>query len=243
MKIVVVPDYRALSQKAAEMVLRVLSLKPDSVFALPTGNTPIGLYEELVKISDQEKADLSKIKAFALDEYVGVPPEDEHSFGFFLRQRLIDKIQLQDRFDHLRGNAIDLFRECSRYEEAIKAAGGIDMAILGLGVNGHIAFNEPGTPFASRTHVVDLAVTTRDSNTSYFPDGFCIPDRGISMGIGTILAARQIMVLANGKSKAKIVSDIVRLKPTTKIPATALKTHDSVMLIVDEEAASQLDNI
>ncbi|MGI6128752.1 MAG: glucosamine-6-phosphate deaminase [bacterium] len=239
MRIEVVADYETLSKRAAQIVLEMLTERPDAVLALPTGNTPIGLYKELVKAYREGQQDFSKLKAFALDEYASVPPEDEHSFGFFLRHHFIDQVGMGDRFDHLHGNAPDLTMECSRYEQAILASGGLDLAILGLGVNGHIAFNEPGTPFDSRAHVVNLAASTRDANAGYFPDGFRIPDKGVTMGIGTVLQANQILVMASGKSKAPIVARIITTDPTVDIPASALKNHPNVLFLLDEEAASE----
>lgn len=237
MKIEVVADYEALSKRAAAFVLEVVAERPESVLALPTGNTPIGMYEQMVKACREGKADFSRLWLFALDEYAGVAPEDEHSFGFFLKSHFINPVGLTERFDHLHGNAPDLAKECTRYEAAMAAKGGLDLAVLGLGVNGHIAFNEPGTSFDSLTHVVDLAVSTREANAGYFPDGFRIPDQGVSMGIGTVLAARRILVIASGKSKAPIVNRIITEPPTVDIPASALKGHPNVLLLLDEEAA------
>ncbi|HHV07425.1 MAG TPA: glucosamine-6-phosphate deaminase [Firmicutes bacterium] len=237
MKVEVVADYEALSERAAAFVLEKVVEQPELVLALPTGNTPIGMYKRLVKAHQEGRADFSRLWPFALDEYANVAPQDEHSFGFFLHRHFIDPVGLTNRFDHLQGNAPDLVTECARYEAAIAAKGGLDLAILGLGVNGHIAFNEPGTPFDSRTHVVSLADSTREANAGYFPDGFRIPNEGISMGIGTVLAAREILVIASGKSKAPIVERIINEEPTTDIPASALKAHPNVLLIVDEEAA------
>lgn len=239
MRIEVAADYKTLSKRAAEFVLGKVAERPETVLALPTGNTPIGMYKELVKAHQTGKADLSRLWVFALDEYAGIAPQDEHSFCYFLRRHFIDQVGLTDRFDHIHGNAPDLVAECKRYEAAIADKGGLDLAVLGLGVNGHIAFNEPGTLFDSRTHVVDLATSTREANAGYFPDGFRIPDQGVSMGIGTVLAAREILVIASGKSKAPIVARIIAEEPTCAIPASALKRHPDVLLLLDEEAADE----
>lgn len=239
MRIEIVADYEMLSKRAATLVLEAVAQKPEPVLALPTGNTPIGMYKELVKAYREGRTDISRLWAFALDEYAGVSPEDEHSFAFFLRHHFIDQVGLGDRFDHLHGNAPDLAAECIRYEQAILAKDGLDLAILGLGVNGHIAFNEPGTAFDSRAHVVDLAASTREANAGYFPDGFRIPDKGVTMGIGTVLGADKILVIASGKNKAPIVARIINSEPTTDIPASALKNHPHVLLLLDEEAASE----
>ena len=237
-KIEIVADYEALSKRAAAIVLDRVTQRPETVLALPTGNTPIGMYKQLVQAYWEGRTDFGQVWAFALDEYAEVPAEDRHSFSSFLRHHFIDPVGLAARFDHLRGEASDLKAESKGYERAFAARGGLDLDVLGLGVNGHIAFNEPPTPFDSRTHVVDLAGSTREANASYFPDGFPIPNRGVTMGIGTILEAQEILVIASGSSKAPIVARIVTAEPTVDIPASALKGHPHVMLLLDEEAAA-----
>ncbi|NMA55623.1 MAG: glucosamine-6-phosphate deaminase [Firmicutes bacterium] len=238
MNIKIVADYETLSREAAAIVASKIAAGPKTVLALPTGNTPIGMYKQLVRLYREGKVDLSRVWVFALDEYARVPASDQHSFSYFLRQHLIDPAGLGPRFDHLRGEAACFETECRRYEQAIAARGGLDLAVLGLGVNGHIAFNEPGTSFDSRTHVVDLAASTREANASYFPDGFKIPAQGLTMGIGTILAAKEILLLASGKSKAAIMAHIMAAEPAPAIPASALKTHPRTTWLLDQEAAA-----
>ncbi|HKM38746.1 MAG TPA: glucosamine-6-phosphate deaminase [bacterium] len=238
MNIEIVADYNALSKKAAAIVLNKIAQKPELVLALPTGNSPIGMYKELVQTQQTGGADLSRIWVFTLDEYAHLPAADPHSFAFFMQCHLIDPLGIESRFDHIQGEAPDLPAECKRYEEAIAAKGGLDLAVLGLGVNGHIAFNEPGTPFDSRTQLVDLTASTRHANADYFAGSFIIPRQGITMGIGTILEAKEILVLASGKSKAQIVARIFASNPSPGLPASALKEHPRVSWLLDRDAAA-----
>ena len=213
-KVFIAPDYQALGREAARLVTEALSSKPDSVLGLPTGRTPLGMYCDV---------DLSRVTAFGLDEYIGLPPDDPRSFTAYL-QRYIDKNRLR--------------MPSAGYDEEIVSAGGIDLLIAGIGTNGHIAFNEPGSPFDSRTRVVELADSTRDLLRSVFESP---PLQGITMGIATILSARRIILLASGASKASAVAAALRGPISIDCPASALRLHENVTVIADQEAASGID--
>lgn len=237
MQVIVVDDYEALSALAAGLVAGFLWARPDATLALPTGATPEGFYRALVATG----VSFARVRTFNLDEYRGLPREHPGSFYHYMKTRLFDHVDLppEHRFV-LDGTTADPDAECRRYEEAIRQAGGIDLAVLGLGLNGHIGFNEPGTPWDSRTRLVTLAETTRRANARFFggPEG--VPREALTMGIGTILEARRILVLVSGEGKAAIVRRFLEGPVTPEVPATALRNHPHVTVILDRAAAGQL---
>lgn len=231
---VVVEDYAALSNLAAGIAAGMIWSKPELVLGLPTGGTPVGFYKALVNMG----ISLAKVRTFNLDEYVGLPREHPESYYSFMKRNLYDYVDLDPANAHLpNGNAPDPEEECRRYEEAIRAAGGIDLMILGIGHNGHIGFNEPGTPWDSRTRRVSLTETTRKANARFFSSLDEVPREALTMGIGTIMESRRIMLLASGKDKAAIIDRALNGDPTTLVPATVLQQHPDVIVIVDRAAA------
>jgi glucosamine-6-phosphate deaminase len=223
---------------AARLIARQLEDCPDSVLGLPTGRTVAPVYDFLAKLHP----DCSRVHTFNLDEFVGVSPQHPGSFRTFMEQHLFTKVNLSTRRVHLLdGTAPDLDAECLRFERDIAAAGGIDLLVLGIGVNGHIGFNEPGRELKARTHRTPLRPATRRANASLFGGRASnVPHEALSMGIGTILSARTIALIATGPSKACAIRRLVRGDVTTTVPATFLQLHPRVQLILDKEAAARL---
>ncbi|HEY8346472.1 MAG TPA: glucosamine-6-phosphate deaminase [Symbiobacteriaceae bacterium] len=237
MRTVVVADYAALSHLAAGIVAGFIWAHPRAVLGLPTGSTPEGFYRALVATG----VSFREVRTFNLDEYVGLPRECPQSYYMYMKTRLYDHVDLRPENAHIPdGLASDPEEECRRYEAAIRRAGGLDLVVLGLGHNGHIGFNEPGTPWDIRTHRVTLAESTRRANARFFGSVEAVPREAITMGIGTILEARRILVLVSGEDKAEIVKRFLEGSPSVSVPATALRQHPDVTVIVDRAAASRL---
>lgn len=239
MRIVVAKDYDQMSRMAAIVVASRVILQPDCVLGLATGQTPLGLYRNLVEFYRHGDLDFSRVTTFNLDEYVGLGPNHPCSYHRYMRENLFDHVNLRPERCHIpRGDAEDLEEECRRYEEAICAAGGVDLQILGLGVDGHIGFNEPDVKFEGSTHVVRLAQSTLEANSRFFPSPEQMPRFAISMGIKTIMRARRVLLLASGEEKARAVRGAVLGEVTPDLPASILQLHPNATIIVDEKAAS-----
>lgn len=239
MELVIVDSYRELSLRAAAHVAALLRRKPNAVLGLATGSTPVGLYQELVRLHRQEGLDFSRVTTFNLDEYWGLPDDHPASYHRFMQENLFGLVNLRPENTHIpSGTAENMEAECERYEEAIRRAGGIDLQILGIGQNGHIGFNEPGTPFTSRTRVVDLTEDTRRANARFFPSLEEVPRRAVTMGIATIMEAREILLLASGKEKAAALAAAVEGEVTPEVPASVLQTHPRVTVLADRAAAA-----
>jgi len=238
LKVTVFKDERTLARTLATQIAATLKETPATVFGLPTGRTPIRLYHELGSIH----ADFSRAATFNLDEFLGVGPEHPGSYRAFMQQHLFSRVNLApERIHVLNGAAPDPEGECARYEAAIADAGGIDLQVLGIGTNGHIGFNEPARELAARTHRVTLKESTRRSNAALFGgDAGKVPKEALSMGMGTILHARRIVLIATGKSKARCIDLVVNGPITTKMPASFLQVHSNVELMLDEAAAGRL---
>lgn len=239
MKLISARDYLHMSQVAADLITELVSEKPDAVLGLATGSTPEGLYAELVARVRRGDLDLSQVHTFNLDEYRGVPAGHAVSYHTFMRQHLFDHVtvagwQVPD------GNAVDPEAECHRYEAAIAAAGGIDLQVLGIGRNGHIGFNEPGSPFGGGTRVVNLAADTIAANARFFESATDVPRQAVSMGIRTIMTARRLLLLASGEEKAQAVAAAVQGPVSEDMPASILQLHPDVTLVVDEAAGALL---
>lgn len=222
----------ALADRAAHLMLDAIRENPRAVLGLPTGRTPIGMYDRVVRECSREYHCFRDVTTFNLDEYVGVPPEHPASYYTYMRQHLFDHVDIDPLNAHIpHGNAADLLAECLRYEIVIHDAGGLDLTFLGLGRNGHIGFNEPGTPFDARTRVVELTASTRSANADLFPDGH-VPTHAITMGIGTILESRRIVLLAAGSGKQEAIARLRGGAIDESFPASALRTHDDVTVLV-----------
>ena len=238
----VLKDDDAVARVVATRVIKVLAARPATVLGLPTGRTPVRLYARLRDAFASGRLDLSEATSFNLDEFVGLPAAHPASYRSFMQQHLFDAVNLPVRRIHfLNGMAADLGAECARYEAAIRKAGGIDVQILGIGGNGHIGFNEPAAGLTADTHHARLLPGTRKSNADLF-DGRVrdVPREALSMGVGTILRSRAVVLMATGASKADAIRATIRGPVTTRVPASLLQLHGDVEVVLDEAAASKL---
>lgn len=240
-KLVIVKDYNDMSKQAAKLIAEEVTRNPKTVLGLATGGTPVGMYRELVSLHQQDSVDFSQAQSFNLDEYVGLPSLHPQSYRTYMNENLFAHINLPAEKTHVpQGDAEDLEAECKRYEQAIAQAGGIDIQVLGIGNNGHIGFNEPGSAKDTTTRVVALTQSTIEANARYFDSIQEVPTQAVSMGIQTILGAKKIILLASGEAKAQAVSQMLEGEMTADVPASLLQLHPDVTVIVDEEAASAL---
>ena len=232
----------ALAEALGRIVIDTIQRVPSAVFGLPTGRTPLALYAELIRLTREEDVDWSDVRTFNLDEFVGLGPAMAGSYRTFMEDRLFRHVNMRsERIGFLDGTAPDLEAECSRYERAIDAAGGIDVLILGIGGNGHIGFNEPGETLAARTHRVTLDEPTRAANALWFGGDLSrVPREALTMGMGTILGARSIVLIATGETKTDAVSAMLYGGVTTQVPASFLQLHSQVTVLLDELLADQL---
>ena len=238
MKIIVTKDYEELSNKAAEIMIGVVRAKPDAVLGLATGSTPIGLYDKMAQDHLQNGTSYRLVRAVNLDEYAGLSPENDQSYRFFMRKNLFDRIDIDLANTHIEnGLAQDEGAECARYN-ALLSDLPRDIQLLGIGANGHIAFNEPGTPFDQETHVVELTQNTIEMNARFFRNEDEVPRRAFTMGPKNIMEAKRVLILAVGRNKAQAVRDMVKGKVTPSLPASILQIHPDCTLIADREAAS-----
>jgi glucosamine-6-phosphate deaminase len=233
----------AMAERAAQLVIATLRSTGVTTLGLATGATMAPLYARLAAMNRAGEISFRNTFSFNLDEYVGVPPQSPASFHATMKRHLFDHIDIEPGRTHIPdGTARNLAAEARRYEALIAAAGGIDLQLLGIGANGHIGFNEPGSDFASRTREVVLDETTRLGNAGHFPDRASAPERAITMGIATILEARAILLLATGPEKAAAIAAAIEGPLTPACPASALRLHDNVQILCDEAAASALAN-
>jgi glucosamine-6-phosphate deaminase len=225
-----------LMADAAEELFRTLIEKPKAVLALPTGATFEPFYAYVASNYKERGVSFKDAVAFNIDEYVGLPAGDPESYHTYMRKNLYDKVDMRMENALLPdGNARDLDEETRRYENAIMSQGGIDLEYLGIGVNGHIGFNEPGTPFSSRTHVVELAASTQKANSMYFL-GRHTPKRAITLGIGTLMEARRVILMATGERKRDIIGRMLKSGKTERIPASALADNGNAKILIDSGA-------
>jgi glucosamine-6-phosphate deaminase len=239
MRLIEAKDYNEMSQKAAEIIIDQVKKKPDSVLGLATGETVLGTYAVVVNDHQQNKTSYQHIHTVNLDEYIGLGPDHPNSYHYYMNHHLFRYIDIPTSQTHIpNGLADDVKTECKRYEELIEKLGGIDLQVLGIGRNGHIGFNEPGTSFDSTTHIVELAQSTRQANSRFFSRLEEVPTHAITMGIATIMKSKKIILLASGEKKAHIISQLFEGEVTTNIPASILKTHPNVIIIADQEALS-----
>ena len=241
MRILVCKDYDAMSQKAAQMILSQITLKPNCVLGLATGSTPIGMYENLVRMYQQGIVDFSEVQTFNLDEYLGLLPTNQQSYHYFMNNHLFNHVNINKNHIHIpNGMADSIDEECQRYDQLIEEAGGIDIQVLGIGNNAHIGFNEPTINFEKGTHIVELDESTREANARFFNHMDEVPKRAITMGTGSIFKSRKIMLLATGANKAQAIYDTVYGKVQPEVPSSILQFHNDIVLILDEEAAQLL---
>jgi glucosamine-6-phosphate deaminase len=241
MEVIIQSNAEMAARMVADLIARALSAKPDLVLGLATGCTMESVYDQLVRKHQEEGLDFSRCRTFNLDEYIGLAADDPCSYHYFMRQRFFDGVNIDRRNTYLPdGMAEDLEAECANYEKLIAANGGIDLQVLGIGLNGHLGFNEPLSAFRSRTRVQTLSRVTRLQNAPLFPKPRLMPRRAITMGVGTILEARNCLLLATGLDKADIVARAIEGPLTAMITATALQLHPACTIVLDEEAAGNL---
>jgi len=241
MKVIIVKDKEAMGKKAAALIAADMATKSPYVLGLATGSTPLPLYAELVRLYKAGKLDFSKVITFNLDEYVGLKPTHSQSYRYFMNKNLFNKININKANTFVPdGMAKDIEAHCEEYEDLIDKAGGIDFQVLGIGRNGHIGFNEPGSSLASRTRLVKLSKETIQDNSRFFRRLSDVPTKAITMGIGTILESRKIMLLATGENKADAVAKAIEGPVTASVPASALQLHPDVTFILTKDAAKNL---
>ena len=241
MEVIVKESYEEMSLAAARVVARTLNAKPNAVLGLATGSTPLGLYRELVRMHRDEGLDFSQVTTFNLDEYVGLTRHHPQSYHYFMHENLFQHINVPKQNIHIPSGTTDNYAAfCAWYEQRIVERGGIDLQVLGIGTDGHIAFNEPSSSLGSRTRIKTLAKQTIDDNARFFDTPEQVPVYAITMGVGTILEARKIILLANKKNKAAAVAGAIEGPVTSMNTASALQLHRDTMAILEREAAGEL---
>ncbi len=241
MRVIIRKTYQEMSREAANLVRKRLLQKNNLVLGLATGSTPLGLYQELIRMHREEGLSFKNVHTFNLDEYFGLLPSHPQSYRYFMDANLFNHIDIDKKNTHVPdGTAADIDAFCFQYEEAIRRAGGIDLQVLGIGGDGHIGFNEPGSSLASRTRMVALDEQTISDNARFFERKEDVPRFAITMGVGTVLEAREIILLANGEKKARVIQLALEGPVTSLISATALQFHQRVTVFLDEAAAGAL---
>ena len=241
MRIYEAKDYQEMSRKAANILSAQVILKPDSVLGLATGSTPLGMYDQLVEWYKKGDLDFSKVKTVNLDEYKGLTHDNDQSYYYFMHEHLFDRVNIDPANTNVPdGTEEDPEKECARYEKLIESMGGVDIQLLGIGHNGHIGFNEPDSTFAKMTHCVDLAESTIEANKRFFASVDDVPRQAYTMGIGTIMKAKKILLIVNGESKADAVAKAFFGPVTPEVPASILQFHSDVVVIGDSAALSKI---
>ena len=243
MDVIIRPTAESAEALAAQIIADALKAKPNLTIGLATGATMENVYHKLADMNKKGEIDFSLCKTFNLDEYVGLPAEDRNSYRYYMNFHLFDRINIDKRNTHLEdGMAADLEAECARYEEMMEEAGGVDLQLLGIGLSGHIGFNEPLSAFSSRTRAVNLTPVTMAQNGPYFDPakGEKMPNRALTMGVGTVLDATKLLMLVTGKRKADIIAKALEGPMTSMVSGSAIQLHDDCTVIVDEEAAAKL---
>lgn len=237
MNIIRVSSYEEMSIEAGKRIAEKVRSNPSMTLGLATGSTPQGVYHYLIKDYENNGTSYQNIKSINLDEYIGLQATDPNSYHYFMQKNLFNHIDIASNHTHIpNGAASNLAEECGRYENLINEVGGIDLQILGIGQNGHIGFNEPGTAFSSRTHVVSLAKNTLEANARFFANVAEVPTHALTMGIATILDSKEIFLLASGTEKAEAVAQLFNEGIREDFPASALKQHPNVTILADDDA-------
>ena len=239
MRIIETKTYEDMSKQAANIIASVVTLKPDCMLGLATGSSPIGTYDELVKKYEAGDLDFSEVTTVNLDEYKGLPKENEQSYYYFMHEYLFDKVNINPEKTYLPdGTNLNSEEEAARYEALVQSLGTVDLQLLGLGRNGHIGFNEPGDHFEDGTHCVDLKESTIEANKRFFESADDVPKQAYSMGIGTIMRSKKILLVVSGEEKAQALKDTICGPISPKVPGTILRLHSDVTIVADEAAMS-----
>lgn len=242
MEIIIKRDYHKMCEEAVKLIHQSWQKKKDLVLGLATGKTPLGVYKSLIRLHQKRKMDFSDVRAFSLDEYLGLPDDHPQSFAFYMQQNFFQHVNIKkENIFRLSGLPEDIESHCHEYEKKIRTIGGIDIQILGIGRNGHIGFNEPSSSLSSRTRIKTLTENTIASNAPFFRDKNEIPRYCLTMGIGTIMESRMILLLASGQEKSHAIQQSVEGPITATIPASILQLHTKAKIIIDEEAATRLE--
>lgn len=244
LKIFIMEDYEAMSEKAASMVAAQMTLKNDSVLGLATGSTPEGMYRRLVQRYQQHQIDFHEIISFNLDEYYPILPENKESYAYYMEKNLFQFVNIARQNIHIpSGSHQNIDETCKAYDQAIAKAGNIDLQILGIGNNGHIGFNEPDIKFEAGTHLVELDEATILANSRFFESVEDVPKKAISMGIRNIMHSKKIVLMASGIAKAAVLKEMITGPVTPNLPASILQLHNDVTIILDEDAAKEIKAI
>lgn len=242
MRIYKTKDYEALSRKAASIIAAQIISKPDCVLGLATGSTPIGAYKKLVEWYEAGDLDFSEVTTVNLDEYKGLPKENDQSYYYFMNDNLFNHVNINKERTFLPdGTEADSEKACKDYEEIVRSVGGADLQLLGMGHNGHIGFNEPAANFEQETHCVDLAESTIQANKRFFASEADVPRQAYTMGIGTIMSAKKILIVISGEEKAETVKKAFFGPVTPEVPASILQLHPDVVVVADEAALSKVE--
>ena len=241
MKTIICKNYDEISKVTSNLICNEINKKPDITLGLATGSSPIGTYKELINLYNEGKVDFSKVKTFNLDEYYNLSKSNKQSYDYFMKENFFNHINIDLNNTHIpNGLANDIETECKEYDLSILNNGGIDLQILGIGSNAHIAFNEPSNTFKVGTSLVNLTQSTIQANSRFFEKIEDVPTQAISMGIGSIFKAKKIILIASGKSKADAIYKTLHGDVNPQVPSSILKLHNDVTLILDEDSASML---
>lgn len=241
MKVYRVKNYEEMSEKGALILMSQVNLKPESFLGLATGSTPLGIYKKLVEWNQKGMVDFSQVKTANLDEYKGIQRDNEQSYYYYMNKNLFSQVNIRPEYTMIPdGSREDADEVCKEYECKIQENGSVDIQLLGIGRNGHIGFNEPSDTYADSCHCVNLAQSTIEANKRFFEKEEDVPKQAYTMGIGTIMKARKILLVASGKDKAEAVKQLLTGKVTPEVPATILRFHPDVTVIADEDALSEV---
>ena len=235
-------DYQDMSRKAANIISAQIIMKPNCVLGLATGSSPVGTYKQLIEWYNKGDLDFSQITSVNLDEYKGLSGDNDQSYRYFMNTNLFDHVNIDKARTFVPdGLEPDPQKACAAYNEIIRSHGGIDLQLLGLGRNGHIGFNEPGAAFEKETHCVDLTESTIEANKRFFASEDDVPKQAYTMGVGTILRAKAILLVVSGKDKAEALNAVVNGPITPQVPGSVLRLHPNVIIVADEDALSEME--
>jgi len=239
MEIKPINSYDEMSKLAADIVAEQIINKPNTVLGFATGSTPEGMYRELVKMHKEGELDLSKVITFSLDEYLGLSPDHPQSYHYYMYENFFNHVNIEEKNIHIpKGDTKDPVQECLNYEKEIEKIGGIDLQILGIGINGHVGFNEPDINLEAKTHVIQLSDDTITANSRFFKNLDEVPKKAITMGMATIMRSKKIILMAWGAEKKKPILKVISGHIATEVPASLLQVHNDVILIVDKQIYS-----
>ncbi len=244
MRLIRAKDFADVGRKAANIIAAQIQLKPDCVLGLATGSSPVSTYQELIAKYNAGDLDFSQVKTANLDEYVGLTPDHDQSYAYFMRENLFDHVNIDQANCNIpNGMNADAEAECARYDAVIDALGGVDLQLLGLGPNGHVGFNEPGDHFVKGTNKIELTPTTIEANARFFASADEVPKYAYTMGIGAIMKAKRVLLVVNGVKKAQAVKDCFFGPIKPQAPGSILQLHPDFILVADEEALSLVQDL